>query len=71
MKAPVHLIVLFLIPALTGLHVNFAYLLATAPFHHGRHVRGVGAEPTIQSEAAIIVVLTDADRNLFVGGIVR
>ncbi len=70
LEAFVHLVVFFLVPAFAWLHVYFLDFFTTLALHNRRHVGGVRAEPVVQGETVIVLVLTDTDSDTLSGGVV-
>ena len=68
--AHVHLVILFLGPPFTGLHMHFTDFLPALALHPCYHRSSIGAVPVVQGVLVIIVVLAYTDGDLFVGSII-
>ncbi len=65
--AIVHFLVFPLGPALAGLHVDLADLLAAPALDAGDHRAGIRAERSIEGELAVVVVFQQPDADFLVG----
>ena len=66
----IHLVILGLGPALAGFHVHFSYRLAAIAFDAGNHRGGVRAQPIVNRESIVVVIVSDTHADFFISCVI-